>query len=186
MWEFKPRPKSMALFGLRVPRGNKNWFAHSFVSIEVGVAGEPGPTVAHLLFMPFLFEFPRKSIYNVFIRFVSWSFPPVTTILQPVSRYRVPKKRGKKEKTTPSPVRFGNFQTILLICMFYKLFICRHSKMFAHGRRLDEEAIKGSPPPVSHPSFASRGHVYLTHNRGGEEARRRGGGTATKFNQILY
>lgn len=61
--------------------------------------------------------------------------PPVTTILQPVSRYRVPKKKEeKKEKTTPSPVRFGNFQTILLICMFYKLFICRHSVMFAHGR----------------------------------------------------
>lgn len=63
---------------LRVPRGNKNWFAHSFVSIGVvhtSHAHCPPAipivlVVAHLLFMPFLFEFPRKSIYNVFIRFV--------------------------------------------------------------------------------------------------------------------
>lgn len=62
---------------LRVPRGNKNWFAHSFVSIGVVHTSHahqcpaiPIVLVAHLLFMPFLFEFPRKSIYNVFIRFV--------------------------------------------------------------------------------------------------------------------
>lgn len=44
MWEFKPRPKSMALFGLRVPRGNKNWFAHSFVSIDAVGGGHAMPS----------------------------------------------------------------------------------------------------------------------------------------------
>lgn len=37
----------LCALGLRVPRGNKNWFAHSFVSIEVGVATGATPIFAH-------------------------------------------------------------------------------------------------------------------------------------------
>jgi len=103
MWEFKPRPKSMALFGLRVPRGNKNWFAHSFVSIEkVGHAHppiRPSPNCRSLAFHAIFIWVPKEinlqCVYSFRLFFLRWGAtmvqdsglsPSVTTILQPVSQ----------------------------------------------------------------------------------------------------
>lgn len=167
----------------------------SRVAIKIGLpihsfqsrwALRPGPrpfspiarTVAHLLFMPFLFQFPRKSIYNVFIRFVSASCDRVpstrswsTPSPPPTHTHTLPSRFPGYDTPACQPthpcLRFGNFQTFLLICMFYKLFICLPpllldsigvgGLMFAYGL--------GSPTRgAESPSFASRGHVYLTHS----------------------
>jgi len=129
MWEFKPRPKSMALFGLRVPRGNKNWFAHSFVSIEK--VGHAHPPIAQLSLTCFSCHFYLSSQGNQFTMclFVSSLLPAMGGHHGPGLRtqsfgyYDTPACQPVSHSPHLLLTFFGNFQTFLLICMFYKLFI---------------------------------------------------------------
>lgn len=113
----------------------------SRVAIKIGLpihsfqsrwALRPGPrpfspiarTVAHLLFMPFLFQFPRKSIYNVFIRFVSASCD------------RVPSTRSWSTPSPPPthtlPSRFPGYDTPACQPTHPCLAFWQFSNIFAH------------------------------------------------------
>jgi len=134
---------------------------HSFQSRRWATPIRPfahRPTVAHLLFMPFLFEFPRKSIYNVFIRFVSSSCdggPPWSRTQDSVLRLlRYSSLSASQSLTPPSAYVFWQFSNIFAhmhVLQVIYLTACSPCSLFHMGVGFDVCLKREADKWKSHP-----------------------------------